>query len=152
MELCKPDGEMPALKLWFFIQFFLIPILCLQEKHPSSISAILGNCLTQSSLEVTLVRKGDHWCCGSVGWRTNWRCPGRRERLQGVGTSPSWLGVRWVQGWGVLWFHEQAGLGSKKCGNSLWTGVRPFPFTDTFQGFEEDWETEELEKRQYLGF
>lgn len=41
----------------------------------------------------------------------------------------------------------------KKCGNSLWTGVRPFPFTCTFLSFEEEvWKTEELEKRQYLGF
>lgn len=86
-------SQMEKCQLWrfgFSYNSFWSQYRVCRKKHPGSISAILGSCQTPVISQVTLVRQEDHWCCGSVGWR----CPGRREGLQGVGTSPSWLGVR----------------------------------------------------------
>lgn len=83
---------MPAPRLWFFIQFFLIPILCLQEKHPSNISAILGSCAVLSGGQPGETgRSLVLWLCGV---ENNLEMAREKGRMQGVGTSPSWLGVR----------------------------------------------------------
>lgn len=94
---------------------------------------------------------GRPWVLWLCGMENKLEMPRQKGGTAGCGNQPILAGSEVSARLGCFVVSGEAGLGWKKCGNSLWTGVRPFPFTGTFLAFEEeDRETEEMEKRQYF--